>query len=385
MDDVRKEDQEDASSDSSSICSEVNLQKGDVVGRKWRVGKRVGKGAFGICYTAEDTRGRRSVCLKVERPDDRSRLEGEYDILRALQRDVPETEMLTPRALDFVKEGRRTWCLVQELLGPSLESLYQKLGQQLSEHTVLMLAPQVIDCISHVHRCGYVHRDIKPHNFLVGRGDRAGSVYIIDFGLAKKWRREDGSHQAFKLDRDLTGTVRYVSNNVHRGYEQSRRDDLLSIGYMLVYLARGKLPWQGLKMSSDRRSAKIHELKERISLPELCKGLSPAFVEYFRYCRGLDFEEEPDYCRIRRLFRDALKQLGLRDDPSRFDWVKSGDCVAARRMRGAVEEVHRAPTMRRSSSSRSRSADVHRNRKRRLGSGGRKSRSRSRSACRRRW
>eukprot|EP01065_Artemidia_motanka_P006156 TRINITY_DN13015_c0_g1_i2.p1 TRINITY_DN13015_c0_g1~~TRINITY_DN13015_c0_g1_i2.p1 ORF type:complete len:493 (+),score=44.94 TRINITY_DN13015_c0_g1_i2:100-1479(+) len=259
----------DDETESSSSDSSSRTRLAGRVFHEWEAGRKVGSGSFGQCYAAADMRTGKRVCLKVEDTADRSELDREYEYLLLLGHGVDDDCMVTPRAFDYVTCGRKE-VLVQELLGPSINSLYLKCGERLSQHSVLMLAPQVIDCIRHVHRCGLVHRDIKPHNFLMGRGDRAHKVYVIDFGLSKRWRRDDGSHIPFALGKHLTGTVRYVSTNVHRGYEQSRRDDLLSIGHMLLYLVKGKLPWQGLQ-NKKRRHEAVHQVKEETSLKDMCR------------------------------------------------------------------------------------------------------------------
>eukprot|EP01062_Namystynia_karyoxenos_P007164 TRINITY_DN12513_c0_g1_i1.p1 TRINITY_DN12513_c0_g1~~TRINITY_DN12513_c0_g1_i1.p1 ORF type:complete len:454 (+),score=143.18 TRINITY_DN12513_c0_g1_i1:88-1362(+) len=307
------------------------------------VGRRVGKGSFGHCYAGFERGTGRPVCLKVEdgHAVEHPKLSLEYDYLSMLQDGMGRDELVTPRVFDLIHNGRDD-VLVQELLGPSIESLYQKCGQRLSEHTVLMLAPQVIDCIQHVHERGLLHRDIKPHNFLLGRGERAHMVYIIDFGLSKRWRRSDGSHAAFRLGRSLTGTARYVSLNVHRGYEQSRRDDMLSIGHMLLYLVRGKLPWQGLgdPGPGKERHEAIHEVKEQTALTDLCRGLAPQWLEFMQYCRGLEFTERPHYAYIKDLFRGAMRYKGYKEDWAQYDWRCNGVHVEGRPPSRRPSEEH---------------------------------------------
>ena len=126
-----------------------------------------------------------------------------------------------------------------EMLGPSLEDLFNFCGRKFSLQTVLMLGEQLISRIETMHRYGYIHRDIKPENILLGLEENASTLYLIDFGLAKKWKSANGDHIPFKDGKNLTGTARYVSCNTHRGIEQSRRDDLEGVGYLLLYLLMG--------------------------------------------------------------------------------------------------------------------------------------------------
>ncbi|KAH8061552.1 protein kinase [Aureococcus anophagefferens] len=167
-----------------------------------------------------------------------------------------------------------------------------------------------------------VHRDVKPDNFLVGRGAVASRVvHAIDFGLAKKYRDpRSHEHIPYRENKNLTGTARYASINTHVGIEPSRRDDLESLGYVLMYLARGSLPWQGLK--ADTKAKKYERIKKRkmeTSAATLCDGFAPEFRRYFEYCRSLRFDDRPDYDYLRKLFLDVYKREKFRDD-NLFDW-----------------------------------------------------------------
>merc|ERR1712136_550919 len=191
--------------------------------------------------------------------------------------------------------------MVIDILGPSLEDLFTFANRKFSLKTVLMLAEQMMNRVEYMHARNFIHRDIKPDNFLMGLGKKAHQVHIIDFGLAKKYRdAKTQQHIPYREGKNLTGTARYASVNTHLGIEQSRRDDLEGIGYVLMYFNRGSLPWQGVKANSKK------EKKVSTSVEALCRHHPSEFATYLNYCRSLRFEDRPDYAYLRLLLKDLF-------------------------------------------------------------------------------
>ena len=222
--------------------------------------------------------------------------------------------------------------MVMELLGPSLEDFFNKCGRKFSLRTTLRLADQLLERCEALHENHLIHRDIKPANFVMGlpNSDRSSTVYCIDFGLSKRYRHPHTlQHIPYKEGRSLTGTPRYASVANHRGIETSRRDDLESIGYILVYFLLGKLPWQGLKLPANLQgtASQKHQLildkKQLTSLPELCRGCPKEFQQYLQYCRELQFDAKPDLPYLRTLFKRLAQTHGYDGVNPNFDWEKN--------------------------------------------------------------
>ena len=211
-----------------------------------------------------------------------------------------------------------------QLLGPNLIDLFNFCKSKFTVSTVCMLAIQMLSRIETCHRHLYLHRDIKPENFLIGCGDQSNVIYLIDYGLCRKYRDPKTlNHIPYKENKNLTGTARYVSINTHLGIEQSRRDDLESIGYVLVYFLKGTLPWQGIKAAGDKYS-KIMEKKLQIPTEVLCKGLPDEISIFLNYSKTLRFEDKPDYDFCRGLFvkllNNYIDSYHLSKDLLKFDW-----------------------------------------------------------------
>ncbi|CAO2042997.1 unnamed protein product [Urochloa humidicola] len=288
-----------------------------VVGGKFKLGKKIGSGSFGELYLAVNVQNGEEVAVKLESVKSRHpQLHYESKLYMLLQGGTG-----IPHLKWFGVEGEYN-VMVIDLLGPSLEDLFNYCSRKFSLKTVLMLADQMISRVEYMHTRGFLHRDIKPDNFLMGLGRKANQVFVIDYGLAKKYRDlQTHKHIPYRENKNLTGTARYASVNTHLGVEQSRRDDLESLGYVLMYFLRGSLPWQGLKAGTKKQKYdRISEKKMLTPVEVLCKSYPSEFTAYFHYCRSLRFEDKPDYSYLRRLFRDLFIREGYQLDYV-FDWT----------------------------------------------------------------
>ncbi|GLT57809.1 hypothetical protein SLA2020_307570 [Shorea laevis] len=288
-----------------------------VVGGKFKMGRKIGAGSFGELFLGVNIQTGEEVAIKLEPVKTKHpQLHYESKLYMLLQGGTG-----VPHLKWFGVEGDYN-IMVIELLGPSLEDLFNYCNRKFSLKTVLMLADQLINRVEYMHSRGFLHRDIKPDNFLMGLGRKANQVYIIDYGLAKKYRDlQTHKHIPYRENKNLTGTARYASVNTHLGVEQSRRDDLESLGYVLMYFIRGSLPWQGLKAGTKKQKYdKISEKKMLTPVEVLCKSYPSEFVSYFHYCRSLRFEDKPDYSYLKRLFRDLFIREGYQFDYV-FDWT----------------------------------------------------------------
>ncbi|KAL3359222.1 hypothetical protein AABB24_016001 [Solanum stoloniferum] len=288
-----------------------------VVGGKFKLGRKIGSGSFGELYLGVNLQNGEEIAIKLESVKTKHpQLHYESKIYMLLSGGTG-----IPNLKWFGVEGEYN-VMVIDLLGPSLEDLFNYCNRKLSLKTVLMLADQLINRVEYMHSRGFLHRDIKPDNFLMGLGRKANQVYAIDFGLAKKYRDlQTHKHIPYRENKNLTGTARYASVNTHLGVEQSRRDDLESLGYVLMYFLRGSLPWQGLKAGTKKQKYdKISEKKMLTPIEVLCKSYPSEFISYFHYCRSLRFEDKPDYSYLKRLFRDLFIREGYQFDYV-FDWT----------------------------------------------------------------
>ena len=303
------------------------------------MGKKIGEGSFGVIFEGTNLLNNTQVAIKFEpRKSDAPQLRDEYRTYKILvgcrkctqwcrTYDMLLTLLLLagiPNVYYFGQEGLHN-ILVIDLLGPSLEDLFDHCGRRFSTKTVVMVAKQMLSRVQTIHEKNLIYRDIKPDNFLIGRPNTKAQnvIHVVDFGMAKQYRDpKTKQHIPYRERKSLSGTARYMSINTHLGREQSRRDDLEALGHVFMYFLRGGLPWQGLKAATNKQKyEKIGEKKQTTALKDLCDGFPDEFNKYLSYVRNLGFEDTPDYDYLRDLFTKALQVNGEVED-GEYDCMK---------------------------------------------------------------
>jgi len=287
-----------------------------LVNNKYRITRRIGGGSFGEIYMGIGPNNEK-VAVKFERHGTRCpQLRHEYKVYRELINCHGFCQVYHFGTQDNYN------VMVMDLLGPSLEDLFNKCNRRFSLKTVLQIADQMLERADTLHSRHLIHRDIKPANFVIGVGESASNVFSVDFGLSKRYRHPKNlQHIPHRDGRSLTGTPRYASINNHLGIEQSRRDDLESIGYVLIYFLKGSLPWQGLKAKNAQKKYRlILEKKQQVSIAQLCQGCPSQFAEFLAYTRSLKFDAKPDIPYLRKLFRDLYHAQNCGSIPKLWDW-----------------------------------------------------------------
>jgi casein kinase 1/casein kinase 1 epsilon len=211
--------------------------------------------------------------------------------------------------------------MVMECLGRNLEQIFQNQNYNFSLKTICLLAEQMFSRIEFFHSKNFIHRDIKPENFIMGTLENNKNVYLIDFGLAKRFKNKNGLHIPYRDGKNLTGTLRYASCNNHLGIEQSRRDDIESIGYVLLYFFKKNLPWMNVKGKNEKEKLKkILDIKINSKLSDICQGIPKEIELIIQYSRDLKFDEKPNYDLIQRLIKGIGEKNGFTFDYM-FDWI----------------------------------------------------------------
>jgi len=287
---------------------------GTLIFDRYKLLKKLGSGSFGSIYSAEYEQ--KLYAIKLEDKNiEHNLLEHEANIMSYLR---------SPALPDVTAFGysHQFNILVMELMGKSLYDIFEEIpNKKFSIRCVCNIGFQMIEILEFIHNKHIIHRDIKPDNFVVGLNEKRKYVYILDFGLSKKYRSSKTlKHYPVAKYKNLTGTARYASINALNCLTQSRRDDLEAVGYVLMYFLRGRLPWQGIPVrNKEERYKKIMEKKMSTSAEDLCKGFPRQFTDYINYTRNLTYEQDPDYDYLKNLFITTLNDQGFNID-CYYDW-----------------------------------------------------------------
>jgi serine/threonine protein kinase len=270
---------------------------------RYKIGDMIGSGSFGNVYIGTSLRTNDKVAIKAdEKHGNDTTLSHEAKILNYLR---GPSYIPVLRYYGSIIETNTNY-LVMNLLGKSLETIkYER--RRVNSQDAIDIGIQSIKMLRYIHGKSIIHRDIKPENFLFGLDSKHKQLNIIDFGLAKKVVDSNYNHIKERNDRPTVGTMRYISPNVQNGKEASRRDDMISLAYMLIYLQIEKLPWQGINKPLIEKDAEICRIKKQISSTTLCNGLSDCFAQLLFHAKNLKFDQEPSYGRMEKRFTDAMK------------------------------------------------------------------------------
>ena len=281
---------------------------------KYKVNKVIGKGSFGSIFQGKNIKNNELVAIKTELAKNPGSLESEAYFLFYLKNfGIPEI-----KSFGIHKKYK---ILVETLLGKDLLKLFEN-QKKINEKDIYMIFIQLIERLEYIHSKYIIHRDLKPENIMFDL-EAKKFIYLIDFGLAKKYRSgKTKKHIKYNVCGYLYGSYRYCSLNTMSGIEQSRRDDLESAGYVMIYLSKKFfLPWIATKIKSAKEKYYyIIKLKKETSIEKLCENLPKAFCDYMKYVRKLKFEEDPNYNYLKGLFLDLLTSLEMKND-LRFSWI----------------------------------------------------------------
>ena len=288
----------------------------------YQIDHKISEGSFGTVYIGLNRKNSQKVAIKVEKNNISmyNALSKEAKLLMKVQ-GIEGIPQLFYYGQKFVYK-----VMVLELLGLDLMHFYKRF-RHFSLKTVSKIGFNMIRILNEIHNKGVVHRDLKPENITVGFEKNSNLLYLIDFGISKEYL-EGGKHIPYQEGRPFIGTIRFASVAAHRGIELSRKDDLESLGYLLIFFLKGKLPWQfAAKLTQTDRKKMVANLKEKIKVEELCQRLPQTFSVYLRYVKNLSFKEIPNYTYLKGLFSKLAKENKFDLDDNLWDWTEKVNII----------------------------------------------------------
>ena len=280
--------------------------------------RKIGNGSFGQIYQCLNVKTNEIYACKLESKNELNpQLYHESKIMKIMKNctGFPACYIFCCTEQDKI--------IVMDYLGANLVTIMNKLpNKKYTVKTALMIMIQCLERLKSLHDKGIIHRDMKPENFVIGRKNKERAIYLIDFGLSKKYINDNNIHISMKTDRNMIGTVRYISMNTHQGFEQSRRDDLESLIYIIIYFIKGELPWQKIKYKSkSEKYNRIFEMKKKTTENggELYENLPSEIQTIMEYILGLEFTEKPNYSMLKNAIEIILAKLNYTND-LQFDW-----------------------------------------------------------------
>ena len=289
--------------------------KNKILLKKYKIIRKIGKGSFGSVYLGKNIQKNDYIAIKLESKNQTDTiLERETYILYSLK------GFGIPEVISYGQNLKYN-ILIQELLGKSIDKLFYEKNRKFPMKDCCMIGIQILDRLEYIHSKCVIHRDIKADNFLIGLKNKA-IIYIIDFGLAKQYKsRKTGKHVKYTINKKWSGTSRFASANTLRGVEPSRRDDLESFCYLLLYLMKGSLPWDSINEESEINEILIiYKMKQYMTPEMLFRDLPPQMVKFYKYCKNLEFEQKPNYDFLRSLLINILNNIGEQNDLF-FSWI----------------------------------------------------------------
>ena len=277
--------------------------------------QKLGGGAFGKIYTCINNKTKEINACKIENNTEKPQLSNEFRIFNILK-NIPGF----PKCIKF-SNSQKGYLLIMEHLGPNLETIMTRLpNKKYSMKTTLMIILQCLDRIKDIHEKGIIHRDMKPDNFVIGYKGKEKLIYLIDFGLSKIINNNEKKNILQKKEKIIMGTMRYISMNAHLGNEQTKKDDLESLAYIVVYFIKGELPWQNVKADSKKEKyKKVYQIKKQTVPNELCKFLPEDIKTFINCILSLNIKQKPDYQKLKNILENLMNKYSYSND-LQFDW-----------------------------------------------------------------